>query len=79
MKLTGDFRRLHRMSSESLVRAAESDDGPEVMYALDQATHFETQALQHVVTNRQQALAMGLLHAVDLMRAVAATEFRTPD
>lgn len=74
-KLSAEFRRCHRMASEALVRAAEADSAPEVNYALDQARHFENEALEHVDTNRQRALAMGLLHAVDLLRAVAQAEF----
>jgi hypothetical protein len=74
--LPDEFRVNHRAASESLLRAAASDsDLCEIKHELEKATYFENEALRSVVTQRQRALAIGLLHAVDLLRAVAYAEF----
>ena len=74
--LPDEFRVNHRAASESLLRAAATTTSPEqVRDELDKAVYFETEAMQHVGTPRQRALGMGLLHAVDLMRAVTEAEF----
>lgn len=73
-----DFRINHRAASESLLHAAAADvDLALVTHELEKARYFETEAQKHITTHRQQALAMGLLHAVDLMQAVASAEFDT--
>jgi hypothetical protein len=74
--LPDEFRVNHRAASESLLHAAASESGlGEINHELDKASYFEKEAMQHIATNRQRALAMGLLHAIDLMRAVVAAEF----
>lgn len=56
------------------MRAPSTPTSDVINQELDKATYFEHEALAHVQTHRQRALAMGLLHAVDMMRAVAAAE-----
>lgn len=74
--LPDEFRVNHRAASESLLRAAAADSDHELInHELDKATYFEHEAKRHISTPRQRALAMGLLHAVDLMRAVTEAEF----
>ena len=71
-----EFRVNHRAASESLLRAAAADASlNEIRHELGKADYFENEALLHVETPRQRALGMGLLHAVDLMRAVSEAEF----
>lgn len=77
MSLPNEFRVNHRAASESLLHAAAEDsDQAMVTHELDKAHYFEAEAMKHIETPRQRALAMGLLHAVDLMRAVTEAEFR---
>lgn len=73
--LPDEFRVNHRAASESLLRAAASESVAEVEHELGKAVYFENEAVKHISTHRQRALSMGLLHAIDLMRAVAAAEF----
>lgn len=74
--LPDEFRVNHRAASESLLRAAAEDsDLVLIVHELDKASYFEAEAQKHITTPRQRALAMGLLHAVDLMRAVVEAEF----
>jgi hypothetical protein len=75
--LSDEFRVNHRAASESLLRAAIEADYDTVDYELGQAQYFETEAMKHIKTPRQRALGMGLLHAVDLMRAVTEAQFNT--
>lgn len=74
--LDEEFRRNHRAASESLIAAAEADNRADIDRALDNSTRFEQRAMRHIETPRQRALAMGLLHAADLMRAVTDAEFQ---
>lgn len=75
MSIPDEFRVNHRAASESLLRAAASDvDVATITHELDKAVYFEEQAQESIKTPRQRALALGLLHAVDLMRAVAEAE-----
>jgi hypothetical protein len=77
--IPGEFRVNHRAASESLLHAAaENADADLIKHELDKARYFETEAVKYIVTHRQRALATGLLHAIDLMRAVADAEFKTP-
>ena len=77
IELPGEFGVNHRAASENLIRATllTTNDLPTIERLLDNAALFEKAAQTHVVTPRQEALAMGLLHAVDLIRAVAHAEF----
>lgn len=75
MRLPDEFRSNHRAASESLLKAATGRDRRAVLRELDKARYFEEQAMRCLRTPRERALAMGLLHAVDLMRAVAEAEF----
>lgn len=74
MTMPNDFRVNHRAASESLQRAASLDDLTEIEYELGKATYFENEAMKALGTRRQRALALGFLHAVDLVRAVAHAE-----
>lgn len=70
-----EFRVNHRAASESLLRAAADDVSlEEIDHELEKATYFENEAIKNVRTHRQRALAIGLVHAVDLLRAVAHAE-----
>lgn len=66
----------HRAASEALLLATCLTDRDRIVHELDKAAYFEGEAVKHVETPRQRALGMGLLHAVDLMRAVTEAEFR---
>lgn len=72
--LPDEFRVNHRAASESLLLAASASDHDLIDAELTKAIYFENEALRWISTPRQRALAMGLLHAVDLMRAVAEAE-----
>jgi hypothetical protein len=74
--LADEFRVNHRAASESLLRAVATEvSAAHIHDALDQAVYFETEAMLHIHTPRERALGMGLLHAVDLIRAVTDAEF----
>lgn len=74
--LADEFRVNHRAASESLLRAVGIVSPPAAIYdALDQAVYFETEAMKHIESPRERALGMGLLHAIDLIRAVTEAEF----
>lgn len=73
---TDEFRVNHRAAAESLLAAAALESDPaSIEYQLNKALYFETEAMKSVATVRQRALAIGLTHAVDLMRAVVSAEF----
>lgn len=72
--LPDEFRVNHRAASESLQRAASLDDIAEIERELEKAEYFEGEAMRSLTTQRQRALAIGFLHAVDLVRAVAHAE-----
>lgn len=72
--LPDEFRVSHRAASESLMRAAASDDLAEIERELTKAEYFEGEAMRSLKTQRQRALALGFLHACDLVRAVAHAE-----
>lgn len=69
-----EFRVNHRAASESLQRAASADELNEIERELEKAIYFEGEAMRSLKTQRQRALALGFLHAVDLVRAVAYAE-----
>ena len=69
-----EFRVNHRAASESLQRAASLNDLAGIEDELTKATYFENEAMKALTTARQRALALGFLHAVDLVRAVAHAE-----
>lgn len=72
--LPDEFRVNHRAASESLLRAAADDDDQMVAHELEKAVYFETEAMKSLTTLRQRALAMGFLHAVDMVQAVVEAE-----
>lgn len=74
MAMPDEFRVNHRAASESLQRAASLDELTTIEYELTKATYFEHEAMKSLTTARQRALALGFLHAVDLVRAVAHAE-----
>ena len=78
IELPGEFGVNHRAASENLIRATllTTNTLPDIERLLDNAALFEKSALTHVVTPRQKALAIGLMHAVDLIREVARAEFK---
>lgn len=74
--LPNEFRAHHRAASESLLRAADDDaDRETIEDELRQAEYFEKEAMKHIDTPRQRALGLGLLHAIDMISAVAEAEF----
>jgi hypothetical protein len=74
MPLSDEFRINHRAASESLLRAAAADELTEIEHELEKAEYFEGEAMRSLKTQRQRALAIGFLHAVDLVRTVAHAE-----
>src|SRR5690349_19518881 len=76
--LPDEFRVNHRAASESLQKAAAADDLPEIEDELQKAEYFEGEAMRSLKTQRQRALAIGFLHTVDLIRAVAHAELGQP-
>lgn len=72
--MPNEFRVNHRAASESLQRATSLDDLSEIERELEKAVYFETEAMKALQTQRQRALAIGFMHAVDLVRAVAHAE-----
>lgn len=78
LSLPDEFRTNHRAASESLQRAVAytTDDMQMIRYEIQKARYFEQEAMKHLQTPRQRALGIGLLHAVDLVEAVADAEFR---
>lgn len=76
--LPDEFRVNHRAASESLQRAAAADDINEIEAELEKAIYFEGEAMRSLKTQRQRALAIGFIHACDLVRAVAHAELGKP-
>jgi hypothetical protein len=74
--LADEFRVNHRAASESLLRSVSIQSSVvEIRDELNRAFYFETEAMRHITTPRERALGMGLLHAIDLLRAVTEAEF----
>jgi hypothetical protein len=73
--LHDEFRVHHRAASESILRAVAATDYKVINEELDRADYFEKTAMQFITGPRQRALTIGLMHTVDLMRAVTDAEF----
>lgn len=56
------------------MRAAVDHDHASILHELDMAAYFEGEAMKVMTTHRQHALALGLLHTVDMMRAIIGAQ-----